>query len=71
MRDWMLWQYQRFLWWRRRTAERGAMALAWKLPRWLVYWCAIRLGAHATTGRYGSTNPTEMPFTEALERWDR
>lgn len=69
MRDWMLWQRQRFIWWRARTAERAAMALAWRLPRWLVYWCAIRLGAHATTGQYSTTVVTDLPFMEALKRW--
>ena len=51
--------------------ERIKMAIVWHLPRWIVYWSTIRLGAHATTGEYGDTNPTEMPFMTALERWDR
>lgn len=39
------------------------------LPRWLVYWCAIRLGAHATTGQYGDTVVPDLRFMDALERW--
>jgi hypothetical protein len=45
--------------------------LVWHvLPRRLVYWCAIRLGAHATTGPHGNTVVPELTFIEALQRWD-
>lgn len=43
--------------------------LAWKMPRRLVYWCSIRLGAHATTGEFGNTVVPELTFVDALERW--
>lgn len=49
--------------------ERLQMAIVWRLPRWLVYWAAVRVGAHATTGEHGDTDPTEMPFMTALKRW--
>jgi len=45
-------------------------ALAWRLPRWLAYWCAIRVAAHATTGRYGTTDPTRLSVTDMLKRWE-
>jgi hypothetical protein len=45
------------------------MALAWKLPRRLVYWCAVRVGAHATTGAYSSQVVPDLTFTDALQRW--
>lgn len=45
--------------------------LAWKLPRRLVYWSAIRLMAHATAGEYGSTCPSELNVIEALKRWEK
>ena len=44
--------------------------LAWKLPRSLVYWCAIRVVAHATTGRWSSQIVLELLAMEALDRWD-
>lgn len=44
----------------------GAAALC---PRWLVYRCAIRLGAHATVGKYGYTVVPELTFIDALQRW--
>lgn len=50
--------------------ERLKLAIAWRLPRWLVYWATIRLGAEATTGRYGDTVVPELRFMEALKRWD-
>ena len=50
--------------------ERVWTAIAWKLPRALVMWCAIRLFAHATTGQYGNTVPTDLNIMEALKRWE-
>lgn len=45
--------------------------LAWRMPRKLVYFCAIRLGAAATTGQYGDTEVPALLFTDALKRWDK
>jgi len=50
--------------------ERWMMKIAWKMPKWLVYFCAIRLGAHATTGKYGSKIVPELNFMEAIKRWE-
>jgi hypothetical protein len=44
--------------------------VAWRMPRWLVYWCGIRLFAHGTTGRYGHTVAPELTVMDALERWE-
>lgn len=57
-------------WWLTSQAERHAMWIAWHLPRWLVYWAAIRLMAHATTGQYGSTDPSSLSVMTALKRWE-
>jgi hypothetical protein len=43
--------------------------LADKLPRELAYWCAIRVGAHATTGKWSSQVVPELTVAEALQRW--
>lgn len=59
--------------WRYRTnrqLERLLLRLVWKLPRTLVMWCAIRVGAHATTGRYADQVVLELTFTDALQRWE-
>lgn len=45
------------------------MKLAWLMPKQLVYWCAIRLGAHATTGKYATTEAPSMTFMDAVKRW--
>jgi len=50
--------------------ERLWMRLAWKLPRPLVYWCAMRIGAHATTGKYGNQIVSELLFMDAIQRWE-
>lgn len=39
-------------------------------PRWLVYWCAIRLIAYATTGKYSATIVPKLSAIDALDRWD-
>lgn len=50
--------------------ESALLWIAWRLPRKLVMWCYIRVGAHATTGRYGSTVVPELTMMDALKRWD-
>lgn len=56
-------------WWRVKK-EKIAMALAWHLPRWLVKWAYVRVGAHATTGQYENTVVPELSMVDALKRWD-
>lgn len=46
------------------------MFIAWNLPRKLVLWAAVRLIAHATTGKYGNTEVPLLTAMEALKRWD-
>lgn len=42
---------------------------AW-MPKRLVYFCAIRLMAYATCGKYGNTNVSELDIITALKRWE-
>ena len=44
--------------------------LAWKLPRRLVYWCAIRLLSAATLPPYGDQIVPGLLALVALERWE-
>lgn len=43
--------------------------LAWLMPRRLVYWCAIRLMANATTGEHSSQVVPDLTAMDALKRW--
>ena len=43
--------------------------LAWVLPHEVVYWCAIRVGSHATQGKWSSQDVPELRFMDALYRW--
>lgn len=45
------------------------MKIAWILPRKLVYWCAVRIGAFATTGKFSNQSVPELNFMEAIKRW--
>lgn len=42
---------------------------AWKMPKWLVYFCSIRMIANATTGKYSNTEVPKLTAMEALERY--
>jgi hypothetical protein len=53
------------------TKERAMRWVAWHAPRWLVYWCAIRLIAHGTSGQYGNTVVPEATAMDMLDRWDK
>jgi len=55
-------------WWDKKK-ENLQMWIAWKLPKWLVKWAAIRLMAHATTRQYSNTEVPKLTAMEALERW--
>jgi hypothetical protein len=51
--------------------EKVLMKIAWSLPRRLALWCAIRVMAHATTGKYSKQVVPELLAMEALKRWDQ
>lgn len=51
--------------------ERAMLAFVWRLPRWLVYWSAIRLMSHATAGQYGDQVVPDLLVMDALERWGK
>jgi len=43
--------------------------IAWKMPRSIVYFCAVRVGAYATTHEYSSQVVSELLFIDVLKRW--
>ena len=45
--------------------------IAWLMPRWLVYFCSIRMIAHATQGEYGNTVVPDLSAMDALDRWSK
>jgi hypothetical protein len=54
----------------KRRTEKAAMALVWKLPKKFVMWCAIRVIANATTGKYSNQVVPDLTAMEALARWE-
>ena len=54
----------------KRLVEKVFLLFVWKLPRKLVYWCAIRVGANATTGEHSDQSPTDLNFMDAIKRWE-
>ena len=71
MRDWVRWRPVLLGWRLRRLGERAALGVAFRLPGWLVYWATIRCVANATSGRYGSQDPTVLPAMQAIGRWEK
>lgn len=49
--------------------EKLQMFVAWRLPRWLVYWASVRLMVYATSGRHSATIVPELTGMDALARW--
>lgn len=54
-----------------RAKEKAAQAIAWRVPRWLAYWCAIRVVAHATQGPWSTETVPELRAMDAIQRWER
>jgi len=50
--------------------EKFYLWFVWKLPKKLVRWCTIRVGANATTGKYSNQNVPRLTFMDALKRWE-
>lgn len=49
--------------------EKFSRAVAFMLPKSIAYWCAIRVGAHATQGQYSDQEVPALTFMDALKRW--
>lgn len=41
-----------------------------RLPRWVIYWCAMRLWVASTTGEYSTTIAPKLTLDEAIRRWE-
>jgi len=54
-----------------RLREKSLIWIAWHLPWDLVYWCTIRIGAHATQGEWGHECPSNLLYFTALARWEQ
>lgn len=44
--------------------------ISWYLPRKLVYYCAIRLIANATTWQFSRTIVPNLRALDAIKRWE-
>ncbi|MHA2265047.1 MAG: hypothetical protein ACXAEN_21860 [Candidatus Thorarchaeota archaeon] len=40
-----------------------------KLPDSIIYYAAIRLGVHATTGKYSAQVVPDLTLLDAIQRW--
>ena len=51
--------------------EKFWMWLAWRMPRKLVYFCGIRMWAHATGPKWPTTEAPAITADLTLRRWDQ
>lgn len=61
--------YRVRVWWHN-IPERLAWAVAFHMPEKVVYYCGIRLWAHATRGQYGTEDPVSIRMSLVLHRWE-
>jgi hypothetical protein len=52
-------------------SEKLCIWLSWKLPKRLVYWCAIRVMTNATVGKHERQVIGELTCATALQRWPK
>ena len=51
--------------------DKICMKLANWMPRRVAYWCAVRVNAHATTGKWSTQIVPELTAMDALKRWTK
>ena len=61
-----------FIYWNiRRPLKMLPHHIAKIMPRWLVYYCMLRLISHATTGPYGAQLVSDLTAMDAIDRWSK
>jgi len=60
------WRYLVYKWWHSTLP----LWVANKMPKKIVYWCAIRVGVNATTKVYENQVVAELLVMDALKRWE-
>lgn len=56
-------------WYIKRPAHKVPYWIAARMPKWLVYHCAIRLIANACGSKYPAQCGPELTAMDALKRW--
>lgn len=62
----LIWQIR---WWIQSLMIDLSIAIAWRLPRSIVYWSYIRVLAHAAGEKYPDTLVSSLNAMVALKRW--
>ena len=52
-----------------RMIEGATIWLAWRVPRRLAYWCAVRVNSRATVKDFPNRTPDEVSIMDALRVW--
>lgn len=70
MKEWLRARRSLFRWWIHKQPDRFWSFVADRIPRRLAYFAAIRVGVHATVGRWSSQVVPELTIGDMLKRWD-
>ena len=54
----------------RNWREKMLRAFVWKLPKEIIAWAVVRATAHATSGRWSHTSPSDLDPLDILNRWN-
>jgi len=54
---------------RRRAWDRFCFSIAWKLPKRMNYWAAVRLFSSSTGCPYEGEDVTKVTCIQAMKRW--
>ncbi len=49
--------------------QKIVMWIAWHLPKYIVMWCAYRVAAHATSGKWSNDEVPRVTMMDAIARW--
>ena len=49
--------------------DKIAIWIAWKMPKRIVHWCAIRVAAYATQGKYTTQIVPDLTAMDATDRF--
>lgn len=64
-------RYDLFRFWLRSVSEKVCIWLAWRMPRQLVLWAAVRLMSHATCTKFSNRTPDNVSIMDALDAWEK
>lgn len=51
--------------------EKLIIKFVWALPHEIIRWALVRVVAHATSGKWGMTDPSSITAFTVMDRWEK